>query len=45
LDLKIILSTVKMIFLGDRINTESVKQARSDLGLDMLLGTTIVPAE
>ena len=45
LDLKIVLSTVKMIFLGDRINTEAVNQARSDLGLKAPLRTTIVPAE
>ena len=45
LDLKIVLSTVKMIFLGDRINTEAVNQARSDLGLKALLQTTMVPAE
>jgi lipopolysaccharide/colanic/teichoic acid biosynthesis glycosyltransferase len=45
LDLKIVFSTVKMIFLGDRINTEAVNQARSDLGLKTLLRTAIVPAE
>ena len=45
LDLKIVLSTVKMIFLGDRINTEAVGRARNDLGPNAQLRTTIVPAE
>jgi lipopolysaccharide/colanic/teichoic acid biosynthesis glycosyltransferase len=45
LDLKIVLCTVKMIFSGDRINTEAVSQARSDLGLKTLLRTEMVPAE
>ena len=45
LDLKILLSTIKLVFLGDRINTEAVNQARSDVGLKTLLRTTMVPAE
>jgi lipopolysaccharide/colanic/teichoic acid biosynthesis glycosyltransferase len=45
LDLKIVLSTVKMVFFGERINNEAVNQARSDLGLQTLLRTTMVPAE
>ena len=45
LDLKIVLRTVKMVLFGDRINTEAVNQARSDLGLKTLLRTTMVPAE
>jgi lipopolysaccharide/colanic/teichoic acid biosynthesis glycosyltransferase len=45
LDLKIVFSTVNMIFLGDQINTEAVNQARSDLGLKTLSRTAIVPAE
>jgi lipopolysaccharide/colanic/teichoic acid biosynthesis glycosyltransferase len=45
LDLKIVLSTVKIILFGDRINTEAVNQARSDLGLKTLLRTQMVPAE
>jgi len=45
LDLKIVLSTTKVIFLGDRINTEAVNQARSDLGLNGELRATMVPAE
>ena len=40
LDFKIILRTVKMVLFGDRINTEAVRQARSDLGLK-----TLLPAE
>jgi lipopolysaccharide/colanic/teichoic acid biosynthesis glycosyltransferase len=45
LDLKIVFSTVKMIFFGDRINAGAVNQARSDLGLKTRLRTAIVPAE
>jgi lipopolysaccharide/colanic/teichoic acid biosynthesis glycosyltransferase len=45
LDLKIALSTAKVIFLGDRINTEAVNQARSDLGLNGQLRATMIPAE
>jgi lipopolysaccharide/colanic/teichoic acid biosynthesis glycosyltransferase len=45
LDLKIVLSTVKMVFFGDRMNTKAINQARSDLGLKALLRTTMVPAE
>jgi lipopolysaccharide/colanic/teichoic acid biosynthesis glycosyltransferase len=44
LDLKIVLSTVKMVFFGDRINTKAVNQARSDVDLKALR-TTMVPAE
>jgi lipopolysaccharide/colanic/teichoic acid biosynthesis glycosyltransferase len=44
LDLKIVLSTVKMVFFGDRMNTEAINQARSDLSLKALL-RTMVPAE
>jgi lipopolysaccharide/colanic/teichoic acid biosynthesis glycosyltransferase len=45
LDLTIILRTVKMILVGDRINNEAVNQARSSLGLKTLLRTKLVPAE
>jgi lipopolysaccharide/colanic/teichoic acid biosynthesis glycosyltransferase len=45
LDLKIVLSTLKMILIGDRINTEAVNQARSSLGPRMPLRTKMVPAE
>jgi lipopolysaccharide/colanic/teichoic acid biosynthesis glycosyltransferase len=45
LDLKIALWTVKMIFLGDRINTEVVNQARSEHDLKTLRRTTMAPAE
>jgi lipopolysaccharide/colanic/teichoic acid biosynthesis glycosyltransferase len=45
LDLAIVLRTVKMIFLGDRINTEAVNQARNNFGLKAVLRTTMVPAE
>jgi lipopolysaccharide/colanic/teichoic acid biosynthesis glycosyltransferase len=45
LDLKIVLSTLKMILFGDRINVEAVNQARSHVGLKALLRTTMVPAE
>ena len=45
LDLKIVLCTVKMIFLGDRINTRAVGRARNALGLNAQVRTTIVPAE
>jgi lipopolysaccharide/colanic/teichoic acid biosynthesis glycosyltransferase len=44
-DLTIILRTVKMILVGDRINIEAVNQARSSLGLKTLLRTKLVPAE
>jgi lipopolysaccharide/colanic/teichoic acid biosynthesis glycosyltransferase len=40
LDFKIILSTVKMVLFGDRINAEAIRQAKSDLGLK-----TFLPAE
>jgi lipopolysaccharide/colanic/teichoic acid biosynthesis glycosyltransferase len=45
LDLRIALTTVKMILFGDRINTEAVNLARRDLGLKPLLRTIMVPAE
>jgi lipopolysaccharide/colanic/teichoic acid biosynthesis glycosyltransferase len=45
LDLKIVLCTAKMPFLGDRINIEAVNQARSAFDLKALLRTTMVPAE
>jgi lipopolysaccharide/colanic/teichoic acid biosynthesis glycosyltransferase len=45
LDFKIILSTLKMVLFGDRINTEAVNQARSDLGLAVRLRTTMLAAE
>ena len=45
LDLKIALSTVTMVFFGERINNQAVNQARSDLGLHTLLRTTMVAAE
>jgi lipopolysaccharide/colanic/teichoic acid biosynthesis glycosyltransferase len=45
LDLKILLCTLKMVLFGDRINTDAVNRARSDLGLKMLLRTKMVPAE
>jgi lipopolysaccharide/colanic/teichoic acid biosynthesis glycosyltransferase len=45
LDLKIVLSTVKIFFFGDRINNEAVNQARSDLSLQTPLRAITVPAE
>ena len=45
LDFKIVLRTVVMILLGDRINTEAVKWARSDVGLKTSFRTQIIPAE
>jgi lipopolysaccharide/colanic/teichoic acid biosynthesis glycosyltransferase len=45
LDLKIMFHTVKMVLFGDRINTDAITQARSNLGLNTLLRTNIVPAE
>jgi lipopolysaccharide/colanic/teichoic acid biosynthesis glycosyltransferase len=45
LDFKIVLSTLKMVAIGDRINSEAVHQARSSLGLRMRLRTKMVPAE
>jgi lipopolysaccharide/colanic/teichoic acid biosynthesis glycosyltransferase len=45
LDLKIVVSTVKLVFFGDRINSEAVNQARSELGMKAPLRTTMVPAE
>src|SRR5262249_22974377 len=45
LDLAIILRTVKMVLSGERINTDAVNQARSDLGLKTLLRTRMLPAE
>jgi lipopolysaccharide/colanic/teichoic acid biosynthesis glycosyltransferase len=44
LDLKIVLRTIKMIFFGDRINTEAITQAQWDLGLKATF-QTMVPAE
>jgi lipopolysaccharide/colanic/teichoic acid biosynthesis glycosyltransferase len=44
LDLKIFASTIKMIFLGDRINSEAVGQARNDFD-SKTLASQIVPAE
>jgi lipopolysaccharide/colanic/teichoic acid biosynthesis glycosyltransferase len=45
LDLAIVLNTVKMILFGERINTEAIDKARSDLGPKMPLRTSMVPAE
>jgi len=45
LDLAIILRTVKMVLSGERINTDAVNQARSDVGLKTLLRTRMLPAE
>ena len=45
LDLTIVFRTVKIIFFGDRINTEAVHQARNDLGLKTLLSAEMAPAE
>jgi lipopolysaccharide/colanic/teichoic acid biosynthesis glycosyltransferase len=45
LDLVIVFRTVKMILFGDRIDTDAVNQARSNLGLKALLRTKMVPAE
>jgi lipopolysaccharide/colanic/teichoic acid biosynthesis glycosyltransferase len=45
LDFKIVLSTLKMILIGDRINAEAVNRARSDLDLKIPLPTEMVPAE
>lgn len=39
LDLKIVFRTVKMVLFGDRLNTEAIDQARSDLGLKTLVRT------
>ncbi len=46
LDLKIVLSTLKMILFGDRINTEAVYRARIELDptLKTLLRTELAPA-
>ena len=44
-DLAILLRTVKMVLLGDQINSDAVNQARNDLGLKTLLRTNIIPAE
>jgi lipopolysaccharide/colanic/teichoic acid biosynthesis glycosyltransferase len=45
LDLGIALRTVKMVLFGDRINTDAVNQARSNLGLRTLFRTEMLPAE
>jgi lipopolysaccharide/colanic/teichoic acid biosynthesis glycosyltransferase len=45
LDLVILLRTVKMVLFGDRVDTDAVNQARSDLGLKTLLRTKLIPAE
>jgi lipopolysaccharide/colanic/teichoic acid biosynthesis glycosyltransferase len=44
-DLAIIFRTVKMVLFGDRINTDAVNQARSNLGQKTLLQTSMIPAE
>jgi lipopolysaccharide/colanic/teichoic acid biosynthesis glycosyltransferase len=44
LDLKIMLQTVKMILIGDRINIRAVDQARRDL-YPRSLRTELAPAE
>jgi lipopolysaccharide/colanic/teichoic acid biosynthesis glycosyltransferase len=43
LDLKILLGTVKMVLFGDRLNTEAVHRARSELGLPPT--EVVAPAE
>ena len=45
LDMKIILLTIKMIFLGDRLNGAAINQARGALGLGQEFRTEITPAE
>src|SRR5262249_40886970 len=45
LDLVIVLRTMKMVLFGDRINVKALNQARSHMGLNALLRTTMVPAE
>jgi lipopolysaccharide/colanic/teichoic acid biosynthesis glycosyltransferase len=45
LDFKIMLSTVKMIFFGDRINIRAVNQARKDLDSNARFPTTMIAAE
>jgi lipopolysaccharide/colanic/teichoic acid biosynthesis glycosyltransferase len=45
MDIKIVLSTVKMILTGDRINSEAVNQARDSLDLRMPFRTKMLPAE
>jgi lipopolysaccharide/colanic/teichoic acid biosynthesis glycosyltransferase len=45
LDLKIVLSTVKVILFGDRINSDSINQARSALDPKALPRTAMVAAE
>jgi lipopolysaccharide/colanic/teichoic acid biosynthesis glycosyltransferase len=45
LDLVILLRTVKMVLFGDRVDTDAVNQARSDLGLKTLLPAKMIPAE
>jgi lipopolysaccharide/colanic/teichoic acid biosynthesis glycosyltransferase len=45
LDLAIVLRTVKMVLFGDRIDTDAVNEARSNLDLRMPLRTKLVPAE
>jgi lipopolysaccharide/colanic/teichoic acid biosynthesis glycosyltransferase len=45
LDFDIILRTAKMVFFGDRLNTEAVNQARNELALETLPETGTAPAE
>jgi lipopolysaccharide/colanic/teichoic acid biosynthesis glycosyltransferase len=45
MDLAIALRTVKMVVLGDRINTDAVNQARSDLRTKIVPAEKMVPAE
>jgi lipopolysaccharide/colanic/teichoic acid biosynthesis glycosyltransferase len=44
-DLVIVLHTVKVILVGDRINAGAVNQARATFGMKVLLRTRMVPAE
>jgi lipopolysaccharide/colanic/teichoic acid biosynthesis glycosyltransferase len=45
LDLKIVVRTLMMILLGDRINSDAVNQAQSHLGQKAPFRPTMVPAE
>ena len=45
LDLKITLSTVKMVLFGDRLNAQAVDRARSDVDLKTQLRTEMIAAE
>jgi lipopolysaccharide/colanic/teichoic acid biosynthesis glycosyltransferase len=45
LDFKIVFCTMKMILLGDRINTQVVNEARRELGRKTLVRTEMAPAE